>query len=145
MTALTLHSGLKGFQLIERLYDVQTATIGGISHFASAPLYLGLEAMAQLAALHVRHLMLYGQHAFLLKVSDCHFSDLDQLEGRYQFQADLLSKSSRAFRYCVDARGPGPVNFCAELIVGTRAYDDRFKAAHLRVHYQNRFKKLLAR
>lgn len=144
MAELTLHSRLKGFQLIEHLFEVRETTIGGICRFESAPPFLGIEAMAQLAALHVRHLIHFKRHAFLLKVIGCDWPVVAHLQGRFDFKAELFSQSSNAFSYGVKARWPHQEkeNLKAELLIGTQPYDDQFQKEFLKDHYQNRFNRL---
>lgn len=143
METLTIHSGLKGFQLLESLSEVTPTAIWGSIRFDRAPMYLFLEAMAQLAALHVRYMMDFDRHAFLLKVIHCELLESQYLEGQFYLQAELSSQSSNAFSYTGKAKCPEFEGLAAELLIGTQAYDDQFQKEHLKAHYQKRFNQLL--
>lgn len=69
--------------------------------FESAPMWQGLEAAAQAAALHQRFLAGFSCHAFLLSVDECRFPT-DALNGLTAFRAVLLGQSLRAATYRVD-------------------------------------------
>jgi hypothetical protein len=144
MAELTIHSHLNGFELIEHLFEVGATTIGGTGRFEHSPCFVGLEAMAQVAALHVRYLLDFKRHAFLLKVAWCDLPAVAHLQGRFDLQADLLSQSSNAFAYGVKARGVDRERAClaAELLIGTQPYDDQFQKEYLQEHYHRRFNRL---
>lgn len=139
-TTRQIHSHLKHFQLLERIVDVTPTSIGASCCFVKVPAYLLLEAMAQLAALHVRHLMGFRRHAFLLKVAGFDIPSLELAAGSYHLAADQVYQSSNAFSYRVASQGPGGKRHGAELLIGTQAYDGQFQKTHLMAHYRKRFK-----
>ena len=102
-----------------------------------APRYAGLEIMAQAAALHVRRRMKFERHAFLLSAQRCTLPQVDDLKGLFQVKAVLRHRSSEAFSYDVAAFGPDDVDFESELLIGTRAFDDRLPKEALTAHYQH--------
>lgn len=104
--------------------------------FDHAPLYAGLEAMAQTAALHVRHLLDFERHAFLLKVQHCRIPEVEFLTGTFVIAAEGGSKSSSAYAYNILAKGAGEKAFKADVLIGTRDYDDRFDQKILMAHYR---------
>lgn len=138
-TVLTIHSNLEHFQLLDRIDDVTPISIGASCYLKKVPAYLVLEAMAQLAALHVRHLVAFERHAFLLKVSRYDMPALELSPGRYHLAADQVKQSSHAFFYRVASRGPCDESYGAELLIGTQAYDGRFQKKQLKAHYRKRF------
>jgi hypothetical protein len=124
------------FRLIKRISKVSPKGIHGEVEFNRTPLFAGLEAMAQFAALHVRQLLQFERHAFLLKVHHCRMPVLDHLDGCFEMAADLCSRSSNAFHYKIVAHGPHGIDFKSELLIGTQDYDDHFPEDILKAHYQ---------
>jgi hypothetical protein len=110
--------------------------------FAQWPVYAGLEAMAQLAALHVRYSLAFERHAFLLKVDRCDLPPLETLDGSFRLTAERLGQSSRSFAYGVTALGPDDLALQAQLLIGTLDYNGWFKKERLKQHYRNLFKAL---
>jgi hypothetical protein len=139
MAAIRIHSRLRHFNLLTRLTRVATAGMDAIADFQGEPIYCGLEAMAQLAALHVRHSTQFQRHAFLLKVHRCRWLALGALQGRYRLSAERHSQSSNAFDYRVNALGPAGMQLDADLLIGTRPYDDEFQEDILQAHYRDVF------
>ena len=101
-----------------------------------APSFVGLEIMAQAAALHVRQMTDFTRHAFLLSVQNCTLPPDAVLEGRYRVKAVMGHQSSDAFSYHVIASGPDGARCECELLIGTCAYDDRFPELELSTHYR---------
>jgi hypothetical protein len=142
MTDLIFHSGLTDFQILERLVDVRRTAMVATVQFERAPLFHGVEAMAQLGALHTRHRLDFQRHAFLLKVTQCDLPDMDCLEGSFYVKARLNSQSNSAFDYTTKLLGGHQEILRAELLIGTAPYDDRFQKVLLQVHYQRWFDQL---
>jgi hypothetical protein len=144
MVCMTIHSRLKHFKLVDRITQVSAEGILGEADFDGMPAFGGLEAMAQLAALHVRHNFDFERHAFLLKVNHGRWPARDDLQGHFHLSADLYSQSSNAFAYHVKAQGPGEGDLCADLLIGTKPYDGEFKEYMLKAYYRRIFRKLRA-
>lgn len=145
MAILTIAGRLPHFQLIAGITFVARHRIRGVAELEQAPVYAGLEAMAQLAALHVRHSMAFERHAFLLKIDRCDLPAGDTLDDALYLTADLVGHSSQAFAYRVaseESKGP-PLQ--AELLIGTRAYDRQFKRDLLEARYRELFDTLIRR
>lgn len=136
METLTIHSRMAHFRLIARITQISSKGIRAEANFDQAPVYAGLEAMAQLAALHVRQLIQFERHAFLLKIHHCRMPAVNVLAGRAGIEAGLRSQSSDAFIYDVVVRGLHGADFNSALLIGTRDYDDRFQKDILKAHYQ---------
>jgi hypothetical protein len=145
MAQLTIKSHMAGFQLLRRVTDVSKRRMQADARFAQWPVYTGLEAMAQLAALHVRHNLAFDRHAFLLKVGCCDLPALKTLEGGFSLTADCVSQSSQSFAYRVVALGPEDVIMRAELLIGTQDYDEQFSKDRLKHHYRKLFETLCNR
>lgn len=144
MEALNIHSQLPHFRLITRILKTSPEGIRGTSDFNRTPLYAGLEAMAQLAALHVRQRLQFERHAFLLKVRHCRMPVIEHLDGCFEIKADLCSQSSHAFHYDTVALGPHGVEFKSDLLIGTRDCDEYFSKDILKPHYQRIWAQLRA-
>ena len=106
------------------------------------PVYGALESLAQLAALHARHLLDFARHAFLLKVNCGRWPVQGDLTGRFKLSADLASQSSNAFAYRTKAQGPVDTVLIADLYIGTIQYDGEFQEDILKTHYCKVFRKL---
>lgn len=139
MASLTITSGLTGFRLLQGISRVSEQEIVGQAVFDKAPLYAGLEAMAQLGALDVRRRVAFSAHAFLLKVARCNWPGVPVLDGLFQVRAYSGSRSLRAFSYRTRAIGPSGQDLEAELLFGVTEYDTAFQKRHLQHYYQDLF------
>jgi hypothetical protein len=142
MARLTINSHMPCFQLIRRVTDVSDRCIQAESAFAQWPVYTGLEAMAQLAALHVRYSLAFERHAFLLKIDRCDLPTLETLDGDFSLTAERVGQSSQSFAYGVTVQGPDDLTLQAQLLIGTLDYDERFKRYRLKPHYRKLFEAL---
>ena len=89
------------FVLLDGVSAAEPDHLTAWRRFGSAPMWQGLEAAAQAAALHQRFLAGFSCHAFLLSVDECRFPT-DALDGLMVFRAVLLGRSLRAATYRVD-------------------------------------------
>lgn len=142
MARLTINSHMHSFQLIRRVTDVTDRRIQADAVFAQWPVYTGLEAMAQLAALHVRYSIDFERHAFLLKVDRCDLPTLETLAGDFSLTAERFSQSSQSSAYGVIAQGPGDLAMRGQLLIGTLDYDEHFKKDRLKQYYRKLFQAL---
>jgi hypothetical protein len=142
MAPIRIHSRLQHFSLLTRITRVSSEAIGATADFHRLPAFCGLEVMAQLAALHVRHCTFFQRHAFLLKVHRYRWRPQKALSGCYTLSAEQDSKSSDAFVYRVWALGPEDARLDADLLIGTQAYTDEFREDILQAHYRNVFYRL---
>jgi hypothetical protein len=142
MASIKINSRLKHFKLVARVTQVSGAGICGEADFDRMPVFGGLEAMAQLAALHVRYCQKFERHAFLLKINRGQLPVQKALTGCYRLSAHLRSKSSDTFAYGVKAVCPAGVMFNAELLIGTKPYGSEFKEEILKAHYKALFREL---
>jgi hypothetical protein len=95
---IVIHSGMEGFVLIDRILESGPSHIVGRSAFHNAPLYRGLESLAQTGAYHVRFLTGFAKHAFLLKIGRC-FLPPGRLEGEYLLRGDMTGRGESSFSY----------------------------------------------
>lgn len=101
-----MHEALPGsvpqpFVLLDAVSAAGPDRLIALRRFESAPVWQGLEAAAQAAALHQRFLAGFSCHAFLLSVDECRFPG-DMLDGLLELRAVLLGRSLRAATYRVD-------------------------------------------
>ena len=142
MACLKIHSRLSHFRLVTCISQVTELHIRAEADFNSMPVYGGLEAMAQLATLHVRHWLDFRRHAFLLKVNHGSWPAQEKLDGCFRLTAEHYSHSRDAHAYRVAAQGEGDLRLDADLLIGTKAYDEEFQAEILAAHYRKMFEEL---
>lgn len=137
------------FLLLDRLEHCDGTKVTARRVFTVAPPWQGLEAMAQLAALHARWSCGFARHAFLLTVEECTWPSTDALHGTLYIRADLLAESDRAATYATsitpaphapgDGTAPTPALMSATLIISRTDYDTRFNGDVLAARYQETF------
>ena len=136
MESIDISSGLAHFRLIDRFTKISVEGMRATVMFDRYPPYAGLEALAQVAALHARYVLQFERHAFLLKIRDWRMPVSETLDGTFDVEATLGGQSSHAFMYDAIARGPNGTAFSSQLLIGTKAYDERFSKERLKKHYQ---------
>ena len=142
MEILKIKSGMAHFKIVSKILALSSDGMEAEAELDGAPRFAGLEAMAQTAALHARHLLGFERHAFLLGVRRCQMPPMAVLSGRFRVAAVLRGHSSEAFAYHVTANGSEVAEFDGELMVGTMAYDHRFRKEALKAHYQRIWNRL---
>ena len=145
MEQLIIRSRMQHFQVLTRIQHVSKRRMRAIATFAQSPSYCLVESMAQLAAMHVRHSLDFDRHAFLLKIQSCDLTLRPILNSDVDLTAERISHSSNAFAYRVSALVPDGESFGAELLIGTREYDRKFRKECLNPYYQKRFETLFNR
>jgi hypothetical protein len=134
-----IQTGLDGFVMLDRLLEVDVSNITGIRIFSHAPIYTGLEALAQLGAYHIRHLTGFSRHVFLIKIAHCCLPPEKVLEGEYVLSGDLISQSDTSFCYQLKADKKGKTLMEGEFIFSSIDYDHNFKKDTLQSHYAEVF------
>lgn len=156
------------FVLLDAVGAAEPDHLTAWRRFESAPMWQGLEAAAQAAALHQRFLAGFSCHAFLLSVDECRFPT-DALNGLTKFRAVLLGQSLRAATYRVDVcpacslplsetgsaaktekglfemecgKGAVPA-WSVSLGIGLAPYDDTFRRDMLEPRYRRLFQWLV--
>ncbi|MBE9547755.1 MAG: hypothetical protein IMF10_09745 [Proteobacteria bacterium] len=125
--------------LIDRITEAAAGNISGIKDFADAPVYLGIESLAQLGAYHVRFLTRFERHAFLLKITRCKMPEEEVLNGRYFLYGTLIHKSESAFAYKLQAKKENETCIEGEFLYATVDYSSAFKKEILQDHYRKVF------
>lgn len=139
MATIKVRSGLAHFHLIDSIQCVDAGNIEGLSCLENMPTFCVVEAMAQLAALHVRFRTEFRRHAFLLKIVRCRGRSWGIMDGTCRCKAQLKGHSVNAFRYYVTAESKMGSLSAGELLIGVRDYDERFQQGLLQGHYQKLF------
>ncbi len=139
MKKTIIHTGLEDFVLIDRILQIRSRDVSGIRTFTNDPAYLGLESLAQLGAYHVRYLTRFKTHAFLLKINDWSVWGPNKLNGLFELSGKLISRSSSAFSYGLEAKKGGHCRMKGEVLFATVDYDERFKKDRLEPHFRARF------
>lgn len=157
------------FLLLDRVDSCDETGATALRAFIAAPAWQGLEAMAQLAALHARWTADFALHAFLLTVEECTWpnrppaADVPHgmpndtsdhtpggtLHGILHIGACLLAQSDRAATYATAITplpsssgadsAPAPPCMAATLTIGRTAYDTRFNGETLTARYREIF------
>ena len=101
---IRINTGLKDFVLIDSINEVDKDKIIGAREFFNAPIFLGIESIAQLGAYHVRFLTSFDRHAFLLKINSFFIPENEALDGNYILYGYLIKRSLTAFLYKLEAK-----------------------------------------
>lgn len=136
---IVVHTGLDGFVMLDRVLDVGVSNITGTRIFSHAPIYTGLEALAQLGAYHVRHLTGFSRHVFLIKIAHCGLPPEKVLEGEYVLSGVLVSQSNSSFLFRLKARQSEQTIMEGDFLFAAVDYDNNFKKDTLRRHYAEVF------
>lgn len=143
MEIIEINTGLDGFVMVDRILPPAEEAIQGMKCFTQAPLFQGMEALAQLAALHQRWRMDFQRHAFLLSVQEWTPPALGILDGEYRLEAVIQGESQAACSYGVQAENPAGEGFGGTLTIAWADYGKDFPRNPLQDHYQRVFQCLL--
>jgi hypothetical protein len=134
-----INTGLPGFLLLDAVMEVEDKSILGVRRFSHAPPWLGVEALIQIGAFHVRFLSCFERHVFLLKINRCLMPRQPALEGEYRLEGRLLSRSSNAFSCELTAIKEGLLELSGNFLYAAVDYDERFQEERLRDRYLKAF------
>jgi hypothetical protein len=136
---IVINTGLDGFIMLDRIKTVNSSYITGTRYFSDAPVYLGLESLAQIGAFHVRKLVDFSRHVFLLKIAQCSLPADQVLNGEYMLTGSLISRSDTAFSYRLNAELENKAVIEGHFIYASVDYNQNFRKEALRRHYQEVF------
>ncbi len=136
---ININTGLSDFMLIDRIVKAEKQAIHGQKTFSDSPAYLGIEALAQLGAFHVRYIRRFNCHAFLLKINHCQIPAHTKFNGEFELFGTLESRSTAAFSYTLLAKQNNIIKVKGEFLFSTVDYDHNFKKEKLKNHYQGLF------
>jgi hypothetical protein len=134
-----INTGLPGFVLLDEITQAGEKVITGARRFSDAAFCLGIESLAQLGAFHVRFLTGFRKHAFLVKINRCFISRPAALKGKHLLQGVLVSRSSAAFSYELQARKGKNLAIEGNFLYAAVDYDDVFRKEKLQEYYQRLF------
>ncbi|MCP4680767.1 MAG: hypothetical protein GY864_00360 [Desulfobacterales bacterium] len=136
---IEFNTGMNDFLPIDSISQAGPEEIIGAKSFTNSPVYVGLEALAQLGGYHVRYLTRFERHAFLLKINRCMLPGQSMIDGGYTLYGALLSQSMSAFSYNIQAKKGDEIKMQGEFLYATIDYDDNFKKDILQEYYQKAF------
>ncbi len=138
-TNIVINTGLTGFIMLDRILEVNAASIVGTRTFTGAPADLPLESFAQIGAFHIRYITGFSRHVFLIKIVNCSIPLRMPLQGKYVLTGNLLSRTDSSFRSSVKAERDKETAAEAELLFTAVDYDHNFKKGILCDHYMRVF------
>lgn len=140
---IVINTGLKGFIMLDGVIEVSTAHIVGTRSFCDAPVYTGLEALAQLGAYHVRHLTGFSKHIFLIKIAHCSLPTGKFMDGEHFLSGNIIAQSEASFHCLLKAEKENKSVMEGEFLFAAVPYNHNFKSGRLRHHYAKVFSCLL--
>ena len=139
MIKIDINTDLEKYVLIDRVTETNECEIQGSVTHQNAPLYTGLESLAQLASMHVKWLHDFNKHTALLKINGIDFKDINQLNGNFSITGKLTARSGRAFTYSLQSAVNGDIKIEGSMIITLIDYDDKFKKEILEENYKKLF------
>ncbi len=103
-------SGLETITMLQSITRLNEHELVGMAVLHNE--LMAMEALAQAASLHVRQLINFERHSFLLSIKSMELPR--EISGRYKIHAKLTARSQHAFSYAVTA---GEIS--AELVIAT--------------------------
>jgi hypothetical protein len=139
MEELIINTGLLHFFLVDGISRVDEKHIHGFSSPSGRQVFLRIESMAQLGALHVRYITDFNCHAFLLGISNLQLTEAFQGDERTNMTGTLNSRSTDSFSYRLTAEIAGSQSISGTFLFATIPYDDTFRKDCLQQHYKKMF------
>lgn len=137
-THRTITFDVERFIMLDAITDCTATVLTAEKHFANAPAYLALEAMAQTGGMHFRHCMKFSRHAFLLSIQDTSVLPSMPLSG--------LAKTTVTQTAQTDSTAAYTIQFsCADVLIegaflfGCTDYGAQFSQSALTTHYRELF------
>lgn len=143
MKEINIHSGMHDFALLDRVYDVSPDQITAGKVLTKAPLFAGIESLAQTGALHTRFINDFARHSFLLKIQRCTLPPGRELDGEFLIRGELTARSAASFSYRLIMETDGSPIMGGDFLFGTVEYDSRFRKDILENRYREVFSCLL--
>lgn len=139
---IRIHSELPEFVMIEKITRFHENVIEGFSMLDNAPAHLAMEALAQLAAMHMRRQTDFGCHAFLLTVKDCRFVSPTPVRGRLDLSGRCQGRSKAAAVYEMIANQKANTVVAGTFTIATCDYDTTFSKPLLTKYFRDRWNRL---
>lgn len=134
-TEIIIHTGLDGFVMVDRILEADQSHIVGARSLSHAPVSMGVEALAQLGAYHIRSLTDFSRHVFLIKIVYCSLPREKVIDGEYLISGNILNQSASSFHYRLKAEKDGTTVMEGEFLYAAVDYDQNFQGDRLRHHY----------
>jgi len=139
---ITISTGLGGFSLLSRISEVSGEIVVAYADLQDAPHTLGLEALAQAGAYHVRFLCGFEKQAVLLMIKECRLPAEETLNGRYELVCTLHSRSASVFAYEMSAGNNGVKVIEGECVISAVPYNSDFREDILKEYYEKKWENL---
>ncbi|OPY17912.1 MAG: hypothetical protein A4E74_00969 [Syntrophus sp. PtaB.Bin075] len=136
---MTIATGLSGFSLLARITESTKERVAALADLADAPQFIGLEALAQAGAYHVRFLCEFERQAVLLMIRNGRLPEEEMLNGRYEISGTLRSRSASVFAYEMSAVKSGKAVIEGEFVFAAVAYDSNLREEILKKHYEKKW------
>ena len=140
---IVINSGLKGFVMLDWVHEVNATHIMGTRSFSNAPIYVGLESLAQLGAYHIRHLTDFSKHIFLIKIAHCRLPTGKIIDGEFLLSGNIIAQSESSYHCRLKAEKEKLAVIEGEFLFAAVPYTHNFKSDRLRHHYAKVFSCLL--
>ncbi|GAB6097515.1 hypothetical protein JCM14469_37690 [Desulfatiferula olefinivorans] len=139
MDTLIIRTGRTGFIMPEKIIrlDAEYIEIQKTVGKDEAQVHTGIETLAQAGAFHLRHLIGFERHAFLLTIDHYRAAVSRPDPGLYHVHGRLTDKSARAFAYDLWAGTRHTPCFEGRFLFALGDYDRNFKKEALETHYRN--------
>lgn len=137
---ITVHTGLDRFLMVDRITEVSSSRILAEKNILKTEerIFTGIETLAQTGAIHVRYLLNFRKHAFLLSIKS--YDGPAQLpSGLYTISGLCENRSRDAFEYSINAESMDGSSFKGRFLFAVSDYGRDFKRTHLEDHYRNIF------
>jgi len=135
---MAIATGLSGFSLLSRITELSEETVTAVVDLNDAPNHLGLEALAQAGAYHVRFLCNFERQAVLLMIRSCRLPTEDKLNGRCELVGHLRSRSSSVFAYEMSAVANGVKVLDGDFVFTAVTYNSELRKDILKPHYEKK-------
>ena len=134
-----INTNLDTFIFINKIISIDNTNIIGTAENKTSDLLVLLETMAQFGAMHVRYLINFEKHAFLIKIKDLFISDII-FKGKVQVNGKCVAKSDISFKYYLTVQTIDNKQIASGYyLFSTQKYGSEFKSEKIKKHYQDLF------
>lgn len=134
---------MQNFVLLDRIFNVSPDRITAGKNLIKAPIFAGIESLAQAGALHTRYINDFAKHSFLLKIQRCTLPSLRELDGEFLISGELTARSVTTFSYRLLLETDSRTIMNGDFLFSVVEYDSRFKKDILENRYREVFSCLL--
>lgn len=131
-----IRTGLPSFLLLDAIGEVASDGIAGRRRFSGDPCYLGIEALAQMGAYHVRFLVRFQRQAFLLQIQRCRMPAEPLLDGPALIRGGLTGRSGSTYAYRLDLAIGGRLRMEGNFLFATLPFASSPEGERARTYYE---------